>query len=416
MKYTYTAVDAKGKKHRGSLTAHSETDALAALRVQSLVPVQLRAVSSIAAARAGGKKLHEIEIMEGDIHKAKLPHKRLVVMFNQLAIMMRAGVNLSLALDVMLQSEKNRKLKKILQEMLDDLMAGVTLSSSMAKFRCFDNVTVNIVRAGEADGRLERSFRQIADLQEKSRNLGAKVKSAAVYPCILLVLVIGVVALMNVMILPAFIDMFAQLGDELPGITQFVMHMSDFTTKYWWIIMLAVAAAVFAYRFARQKSPAFCVAIDRAKLKIPVGGKVILHAQVARFSRVLSTLLDAGQDFLTSLLTARSTLTNEYIKAGLAAVADEVRVGVPVSTAMQKHSFFAPVFISMLRAGEESGSISETLEKMAEMYEQESEESTKRLTTLMEPAMTVVIAIIVGTVVLAIAIPMFSMFNLVGSV
>lgn len=354
--------------------------------------------------------------MEGDIHKAKLPHKKMVVFFNQLTIMVRAGVTLSMALGVMVQSEKHRKTKKILKELLDDLMAGVTLSDSMAKFKCFDSVTINIVKAGEADGRLERSFRQVAQLQEKSYNLTAKVKSAAVYPLILLVLVVGVVILMNVMILPSFVTMFEVLGDDMPVITQFVMGASDFTLKYWWLILLIVFSVVFGYIFARKKSHKFCVTIDRLKLKIPVGGKVILHSQIARFSRILSTLLDAGQDFLSSLLTARSTLTNEFIKDGLAQVAEEIRGGLPVSTAMQKHPFFAPVFISMVRAGEESGSLSETLEKMADMYEQEADESTKRLTTLMEPAMTVIIAIIVGTVVLAIAVPMFNMFNLVGNI
>lgn len=416
MKYSYIAEDSEGRRRRGNIDAGSENEALAHLREDNLVPIQLKELSGVAAARASGRGLNEIEVFEGDVHKTKMKRKKMVTTYNQIAIMLKAGVNLSTTLDVMIDSEDDSKMRKILKEIHEDLMNGSALSASMSQFKCFDAVTLNLVRSGEADGRLERSFTQAAELQEKSANLQGKVKSAATYPAILLVLVVGLVALMNVMIIPAFASMFEGMGKELPGVTLFVLGMSDFFAHWTWLVILAIVGIVFGYKTGRKKSAAFCISIDKFKTKMPIFGQLILVTQVGRFARVLATLLEAGQDFLGSLLMAQSTLSNEYLKAGIIQIADDIRVGIPISDAMAKHPFFAPVFISMVRAGEESGSLGSTLNKMADMYEDEADETTKRLTSMLEPLMTVLVAVVVGTIVLAIVVPMFGMFDLVGNV
>ena len=321
-----------------------------------------------------------------------------------------------MALEVMAQNEADKRLRKVLRELHADLLSGVGLSQSMAAFACFDAVTTNLVRAGEADGHLERSFSQISSVQEKQHALQSKLLSASIYPILLLVMVLGVLTLLNTLVLPSFVAMFEAIDSSLPGITVAVMGFSQFFNRWWWLMVLVVLLLVTGYRTLRKKRHSFALKADAWKLRIPLAGKLIRQSSVARFSRILAALLESGQDFLSALSISRSVITNECISDGLAKVADEVRLGNPISTSMQKLWFFDPVYISMLRAGEESGSLSTTLSKMADMYEVETDATTKRLTTLMEPIMTVLVSVIVGVVVVAIALPMFGMFNLVGNV
>ncbi|MEG1406546.1 MAG: type II secretion system F family protein [Ruthenibacterium sp.] len=418
MTYQYVAVDAAGKRAKGELDATGETEAIAQLRARHLVPTSLSAGKKAFGMIAldEGKNIWNMDFAPKDPHVMKFKRKKMILIFNQMAIMLRAGVNLSLLLEVMEENEPHKGFARVLHELHSDMLSGVSLSASMEKFACFDAVTTNLVRAGEADGHLERSFAQIATVYEKQDALIGKVRSAMIYPVILIVLVLVVLAIINTVVLPSFYTMFEAMGTGVPAITMAVMAVSNFTTRWWWLIALVIVGLVALYRFTRKKSHAFCMKVDRAKLYLPLVGKLMKNVQIARFSRILSTMLYSGQDFLSALAISRAVLTNQYLINGLEQVADEVRVGNPVSASMDKQGFFDPVFISMLRAGEESGSLSETLGKMADLYETETDESTKRLTTAMEPLMTIVIAIIVGFVVIAVAVPMFSMFDLVGTI
>ena len=421
MKYRYSAVDARGRQKHGSVEAASEQDAIVQLREQQLVPTRLAPAGKIAQAAAGDdgeppRKWYDVEFMEKDIHLQKISRKKLIVSFTQLGVMLRAGVSLSLALDVMAQNEADRRMRKILHGLHTDLLAGVSLSQSMSTFACFDAVTINLVRAGEADGHLERSFDQIASVQEKQQALRSKLISASVYPILLVVMVAGVVTLLNTMVLPSFVEMFEAIGTGLPAITVAVMGFSKFCNHWGWLVVLIIVLLVLGYKTLRRSRRSFALKTDNFKLHLPLVGTLIRQSSVARFSRILSTMLESGQDFLSALNISRSVIANEYISDGLSHVADEVRVGNPISASMQKLWFFDPVYISMLRAGEESGSLSTTLGKMADMYEEETDATTKRLTTLMEPIMTILVSVIVGVVVVAIAMPMFGMFNLVGNV
>ncbi|MBP8854894.1 MAG: type II secretion system F family protein [Oscillospiraceae bacterium] len=417
MKYTYFAVQENGKRTKGEISAENEASALQKLRELKLVPTELsQAKINLGADGSEAKSIFTAELFEKDIHKQKFPRKKMIMVFNQLSIMLKAGVTLSMAIEVMMENEKNARLRHLFRELHVDMMNGVALSASMEKFAAFDCVAVNIVRAGEADGRLERSFAQIARNIEKQNTLIGKVQSAAIYPCILLVLVIIVLIIINIVVMPTFVEMFASMGQDLPAFTTSVLNISKFFSRFWYLIFVAVFGLVALYIALRRTSLRFAILVDRAVLHIPVAGALVLHSQTARFARILSTLLEAGQDFLSALGIAQSVLSNQFMIAGLTQISEEVRMGNPISTAMAKHKFFAPVFISMVRAGEESGNLSETLSKMADMYETQTDESAKRVTTMMEPLMTVVIAVVVGAVVIAIAMPMFGMFNLVGNV
>lgn len=416
MKFSYAAVNTSGKRVKGKISADNETEAINKLRAEKLVPVSLTEIKVIIG--VDGKETEnafEREIFEKEIHKQKFKHKKLIVVFDQLAIMLKAGVNLSMAIEVMMDNQDDKRVCRLLRAMHADLMNGIALSASMDTFAAFDDVSVNIVRAGEADGRLERSFARIAQVMAKQGDLISKVQTAAIYPCVLLVLVIGVLIMINTVVLPSFITMFENIGKDLPGITVMVMNASDFLSKYGLIIAGGIVLICLAYAAVRRKSRSFAIAVDHFKLSIPLVGKLILHSQTARFARILSTLIEAGQDFVSALTIAQSVLSNKYMIDGLENVSSEVCMGNSVSDAMAKQPFFAPVFISMMRAGEESGNLGETLTKMADMYEDQTEESTKRVTTMMEPLMTMIIAVIVGVVVISIALPMFGMMDLVGT-
>ena len=419
MKYQYVAVNKNGAKKRGKLEAVSEADAVSLLREQQLVPVSLTLAGAwLNGKNADGKaaqSIFEVEIMEKDIHLVKFKAKVLVVLFTQMSIMLRSGVSLSMALEVLADSEGNKRLRKVLTEMHGDLMSGLALSDSMSKFACFDAITVNLVRAGEADGHLERSFAQVADISEKQNALTSKLISASIYPIILLVMVVAVLALINTMVLPSFVSMFETIGTGLPGITVAVMGFSTFFNKWWWLMAIVIVGLVAGYRWLYRNRHGFALAVDRFQLHIPVVGTLLRQSNIARFSRIVSALLASGQDFLSALNIGRSVIGSVYMQDGFGAASDEVRVGNSISTAMEKLPFLDGVYVSMLRAGEESGSLSDTLEKMADLYEEQTDATTKRLITLMEPLMTILIAGIVGVVVVAIAVPMFGMFDLVGA-
>lgn len=417
MKFNYIALNSSGKQIKGVTHADDESAALAALREQGIFATSIKQVKvRLGADGQEAKNIFDIELGNTNIYKRKLPRKKLIIFFQQMSIMLKSGVILSMAIDVLMENESNPYMRRILREIHNDMMAGISISASMEKFDTFDNITTNIIKSGEADGHLERSFSQIAVVIEKQHSLITKVQSAAIYPAILLVLVIGVLILLNTLILPTFITMFEATGDELPMFTQIVVSASTIMQKWWYLFVIAVVAIIVTYQYLRNNVLAVAIAIDRFKLKVPLLGALIRHSQTARFARILSTLLESGQDFLSSLEISQSVLSNKYMTAKLTNVADEVRMGNPISVSMSKLDFFEPVLISMVRAGEESGSLSETLSKMADMYEAQTDETTKRITLLMEPMMTIVIAGIVGFVVIAVALPMFNMFNLVGNV
>lgn len=420
MKYQYAAVDVRGKKKRGQLEAESEAEVVALLREQQLVPTEINLAGMLANGKnASGEKAKsflEVELFEQDSHKAKFPARKLIVTFTQMSIMLRAGVSLSMALEVLADGESNGPLRKVLREMHEDLLAGISLSDSMGKFACFDVISVNLVRSGEADGHLERSFAQISQICEKQNALRSKIVNASIYPIILLILIVVVLAVINAVVMPNFITMFDMLGTGLPVPTQVVMAISDFCNKWWWLMALAVLALCVGYSALHRKNHKFAYGVDRFMLYIPIVGNLIKQSAVARFSRIVGTLLGSGQDFLSALHIGRSVIANTCMRDGFGAAAEDVRVGNPISVSLGKLPFLDGVYVSMLRAGEESGSLSDTLEKMADLYDEQTDATSKRLTTMMEPAMTLVVAVIVGGVMLAIVPALFGTLQLVGNV
>ena len=272
MKYSYVAIDPDGKKVKGVLDAENESAAIYHIRNQDLSPVSVSPYKE----KAGSWK--EIEIMEPDVHDLKMKKKDLMQFADKMAIMLRAGVTLSMAMDVIVTSEKNRRYKKIYRAILTDLYGGASLADSMRTFKAFPEVMVNMVTSGEQTGRLDWAFAKVSELFEKELSLSGKLSSAFAYPLFLIGLMVVLFVVMTVVVLPKFSDMYDTFGGELPGITKFVMSISTFLINYGWIllIVLAVLAVVF---FALMKySPKFKDSFEEFVLKIPAASaRFLLH-------------------------------------------------------------------------------------------------------------------------------------------
>lgn len=410
MRFSYTALGPKRKKVRGTLNAEDKAEALDRLLSNNLVVLELRNPEE----SEEPKSFWQRDLNENDIHKVKIPKKKLLSLLNQFAIMMKAGVSLSMAMDVMIDSQKDKNILKILQEMDKDLFSGIPISESMKKFRAFPELIVSMVASGEENGRLDTAFEHCTGIIEKEIALNSKIRGAMGYPIFLLFLTIGLMIVMNVVVLPNFAGVFVQFGAQLPAITVFVMSVSNFLIYRGYILILTAAAVIAAYQIAKRQVPTFALKKDRFLLNIPVMGDVLRQSYISRFCRVMSSLVDAGVDIVQSLTISYNTVGNFFLKQALEEITEDVKIGVPIYASMTRFPVFDSLLVSMIRVGEESGMLSDSMDKMANLYEQQTDESTKRLTTMLEPAMTIVIALVVGTVIISIVVPMFGMYGVIS--
>ena len=398
------------RRTRGTINASDKNEAIEQLLSGGLTVLSLNAESG-----AGGtKSLWEKDIFTKDIHRAKVSGKVLLNMLNQMALMMKAGVSLIMAMDVMIDGQKDRTYKKILQEMRQDLLNGMTVSSSMSKFRAFPEMVVSMIRSGEENGRLDTAFERCAAIQESEMSLSSKLRSSMIYPCILLGLTVVLLIVMNTLVLPSFAGIFKQFGADLPALTKSVIAVSDFVINRWYVIVGTVAAVILAYKIARRLSNDFVLHTDSFKLRFPIFGNVLRLSLLSRFCRVMASLVDAGVNVVHSLEISRDIVPNRLIQTQLGGIIEDVKVGVAINASMARFPTFDSLFVSMTRAGEESGMLGDSFNKMSELYQQRAQESAKRMTALLEPIMTVIIAVIIGTVIISIVLPMFGMYSVVS--
>lgn len=411
MQYRYTAVSGTNKKSHGTINAENKTDALARLQEQGLIALELLGGES---KKDAARSVWQMEIGVSDIHKTKIKKKKLLAIMHQMSIMMKAGVSLSMAMEVLIESEKNKKHKAVLTEINSDLYTGTPISASMAKFQAFPEILVNIVQSGETNGRLDTAFERCAVILEKEIALTAKVKGAMGYPTFLLFLTLLLIIIMNALVLPNFELVFKQFGADLPALTVAVMNFSHFLTAYWFLILPAILLVVFGFYSLKKYNQPFSTAMDRFSLKVPAIGRLLRQSYISRFCRMMSSLVEAGVEIVRSLEISRNVIPNRYFRDQLSKVIADVKLGSSINASAARFPVFDPLLVSMLKVGEESGMLAETLDKMASLYEEQTEESTKRLTAMLEPSMTILIAVVVGTVVISIVLPMFRMYGVIA--
>ncbi len=419
MEFKYKAINLKGKHETGWIDARDRADALLLLKRRNLTPISIKEGENHKNSSHSDSKTSEtqssflkMEIMEKDIHQVKISKKKMLGVLTQFAIMMKAAVSLSMCLQVLVDQEKDKKLKKILEEIRDDMYSGRMLSYSMGKFKTFEAITINIIAAGEVNGKLDEAFARAAHIMENEVSLTSKVKTALGYPVFLLCLTFVVVLILNLLVLPVFADLFAQMGGELPMMTRMLMASSDFMINYWYLLFLGIGGAIFSYYMLRKKSPDFREKTDHTALKIPVIGGILSKLYISRIARVLASLIDAGVEIIRAIEVSAGVIPNTYLKRIFSEVIEDIRVGISIHQSMSKHKEFEALFVSMIKVGEEAGKLYDVLDKMADLYEEQTEMQTKRMTAMIEPVMTVVIALVVRTVVISVVMHMFGQYKL----
>lgn len=412
MKYSYVAVNEKSRKYKSEMVANSREEVKRNLEARGLMPISINEIKKdsqedipIWQREIGGTK---------DVHDLKLKKKKILTFMHQMGLMIKSGISLSVAMEVMCDTEKDKTMLRFLQEITKNMYNGITLSQSIGAFKHFPKVYVNIIQAGEANGRLDSAFERCAALLKKEMSLKSKIAGAMVYPMFLVVLVIALIVVMGLLVLPSFKTLFESFDSELPFMTQITMGFSDILVKYGLIILLVIVAIAVTLYLINKYNYNFCMWWSTFQLKIPIIGEVIRLSQLARFSNMMATLADSGVNILTSLELARDIIGNKFMSDCLTQVIEDVKIGTPINVSLSRYpKAFDSLFVSMVRVGEESGMLGDSLTKISSMYEEQSNDATKRMTDAMTPAMTIIIAVVVGFAVISIAQAMFGMYAVI---
>ncbi|MGD7044123.1 type II secretion system F family protein [Jeotgalibacillus proteolyticus] len=339
----------------------------------------------------------------------KLQH--LVIFVRQFSTLLKAGVTVVDATAILSKQTESKALKKALSAIELELREGNTLSDSSVKFdRIFEPFFINMIRAGEATGNLDETLERLGDHYEKQYNTRKKIQSALSYPIVVGLVAIGVVIFLLTSVVPTFVTMFADFGGELPLITQFVLNASGFMVSWWYLIvaaMIGLAAVVSAVK----KHPSTKYHFDYAVLKIPLFGKLIQKAVLARLTRTMSSLFSSSVPILQALTIAESIVENEVMARVVKQSRESLEKGNSLTEPMKNHWAFPPLISQMIQIGEQTGALDSMLGKVADFYEKEVDNATEQLKSLIEPIMIVVLAGMVGTIVTSIMVPMFEIFN-----
>ncbi|MFE8703441.1 type II secretion system F family protein [Cytobacillus sp. FJAT-54145] len=400
-RFKYTGRDLKGKKS-GTITATSKREAMQKLKSEG---VRILEISEIA------ESVLTKEISIGN--PVKLQH--FVIYLRQFSTLLKAGVSIVDATSILGAQTESKPLRKALLDIEGELREGNPLSTATAKFKnIFSPMFINMIKAGEAGGNMEETLERLAEHYEKQHNTRQKVVSALAYPVVVGFIAIAVVVFLLVSVVPTFVDMFADFGGELPAITKFVLSASGFMQKFWWLFVL-LFIAIFIAMILIRKNKQTKYYLDYFLLRMPIFGKMLQKAVLARMARTLSSLFSSSVPILQALSIVENVVENEVVGRVIRKSRDSLEKGQSLTAPMKKHWAFPPLITQMIAIGEETGALDAMLGKVADFYEKEVENSTDRIKSLIEPLMIVVLAGLVGTIVTSIMVPMFEIFNQVGT-
>ena len=411
--FAYSAVDAQGKTHQGTLEANSAADAAAAIKKKGQFPTNISETTAAASGKAAGKGFSFKFSLGGGGGTGKVPGKTLTVFTRQLSTLISAGLPLLRSLRTLGKQEKDANLKKIMAGLSESVEGGTTFSEALSQHpKAFNKLYVNMVKAGELGGVLEIVLTRLAEFAEKSQRIKGKVTSAMVYPLVVLTIAVGIVTFLMLFIVPKFEAIFKDMlgGRPLPFITQVIMDLSRFIQGNFLLIAGVIIVAVFAARFA-MKMPGVAAAVDNYKLKIPLFGDMLTKTSVARFSRTLGTLVSSGVPILQALNITRDTAGNLRVSKAVESIHDNVKEGESMVTPMEASGIFPPMVVSMVQVGEETGQLPDMLTKVADVFEEEVDNAVSGLTSLLEPVMIVLLALVVGTIVVALFLPLITIIQ-----
>ena len=397
MIFKYKAIANNGQRIEGVYEANTEADVVAMIKGNKYIPVEIE--------RDVGTE-SQIEIFSKKVKK-----KDLAVYCRQFFVMVDSGLGIVQCLDILAVQTENKTLKKTTADVGEDVQKGLTLSEAMAKHpRVFPTILVSMVEAGEVSGNLDGIMERMAIHFEKENTIENKVKSAMIYPMVLAVVSVVVVIFMLVFVMPTFTGMFEGSDVPLPGPTKFLLNLSDSLRDYWYMYAGGLGLLAFGITTFLRTEDGIRV-FDTIKLKLPVVKTTTAKVITSRFTRTLSTLMDSGIPLIKSMEVVSNVVNNVVVKDRLLDSIEQVRKGVPLSRSVMDIGVFPPMVDSMVKIGEESGSLDEVLLKTADFYDEEVEQSLTKLTSLLEPLMIVVMAVLIGFIVIAMYLPMFSMMD-----
>lgn len=405
---TYIALirDSQGKARSEKFTANSLTEARLNLRNQGFVIQNIKESQTLAS---------QLDIKKIQNSLVKVSVKDKAVFSRQFAALVNAGVAIVRGLGVLSEQCTNPKMKAALIEISADVQAGVNLSDAMSKHPdCFDGLYVSMVEAGEIGGVLDEVLNRLSKLLEDMARLQNQIKSALAYPAVVGFLATAIFVGMTVFLIPIFANIFKDLGAELPALTQFLLLCSEVLRSYLSLLVIGVLFALWFLYQQYYKTPVGKLSIDTISLKIPLFGDLIQKSSIARFSRTFGALTRSGVPILTSLEIVRDTSGNQVVANAIDAAREEVQQGGMISIALLKKAVFPAMAIQMMTIGEETGQLDAMLMKIADFYEDEVEQAVKALTSILEPLMIVVVGGMVGTILLAMYLPMFKVYDSIG--
>ncbi len=394
----YVAIDKSGKELKGSKDADNKEAVVRELKNQGLIVLEVTEQNALT---------RDINIDFG----GKPTTRDMAVFCRQFASITRAGVTIIETLTMLAEQTENVKLQKAIQAVRADVEKGESFADSLSRHpKVFPELLIQMARAGEASGSLDTAMERMAIQFEKSAKTQALVRKAMIYPVVVALVAIAVVIVMLVFVIPRYMDMFEELGTELPWITMMVVHMSNFIQSFWYIIIPALIAVVYALRVWAKTYSGKHV-LGRLQLKIPAIKNLVVKSASSQMARTLSTLLAAGVPLVEAVDIVADTMTNIWYKEALKEAVSQIMIGVPLSQPLQTSGLFPPMVYHMIHIGEEVGSTEEMLNKLADYYEEEVEMAVQSLMAAMEPMIIIVLAGVVGVLIGACMAPMVSMYS-----
>jgi len=431
--FQYIAKDGSGQEKRGMVEAGDRSGAIAAIRAQGLMPTALGEVKGGGAAKpaaakksasakkpakkGGGIGSKEINIkLPKFLRPKKVKAKDLTAFTRQLATLVNAGLPLMRCIEVLKKQKMAPAMADCLDGISENIAGGGTFSDALTAYpKIFDNLYVNMVKAGEAGGVLEVVLNRLAEFAEKAQKIKNKVKGAMIYPSVVLFAAIGITAFLLVTVIPKFQQVFNDIlgGAELPAVTEFVMGISEFVQHNGFQLLAIVAAIVVIYKVF-GKTPFGAYQLDKMRISMPVIGTLVRRTAISQFSRTLGTLLASGVPILQALVIVRDTTGNRVVRKAIQTVHDAVKEGESMTDPLASSKVFPPMVVSMVQVGEETGALPDMLTRIANTYDDEVDNAVAGMTAAIEPALIIFLAVVVGTIVIAMFLPMIKIISSVS--
>ena len=392
--FLWQGTNKQGRRVKGEMAGENINMVRLDLRKQGITPIKVR------------KK-------PKDLFAARKPPIKpadIAVFSRMLATMMSSGVPLMQSMQIIGEGHENASMQQMILAIKSDVESGTSLTESLAKYPLhFDDLYISLIQAGEASGTLETLLHEIANYQEKTEALKAKIKKALVYPTAIIVVAFIVTAILMIFVIPQFQSLFTNFGADLPGLTVLVIHISGIFRDYWWLIFGSIIGTVVGFTALKKRSRKLQHFLDRMLLKIPVVGEVLNKGAIARFARTFSTMFRAGVPMVEAMTSVAGATGNIVYSEATLAMRDDVSTGTQLNKAMLDTELFPSMVVQMVAIGEESGSLDAMLGKVADFYEREVDDAVDNLTALMEPMIMAFLGVVIGTLVIAMYLPIFKL-------